>query len=80
MQKYKGWFTLIGFLLVILGFLSIVLNMVGLELSILTMLDIFGGLTAFIIKIFMILSGIVIITLARTNWQKFETEEEEMRR
>jgi len=77
MQKYKGWFTLIGFVLVILGFLSIVLNMVGLELSLLTILDVFGGLTAFVLKIFMILSGIIIITLARTDWNKLESEEEE---
>lgn len=76
MQKYKGWFSIIGFLLLMFGVMSIVLSMVGLEFSFMTFLDVFGSLTAFIIKVFMVLSGIVIITLARTDWERERMDED----
>lgn len=76
MQKYKGWFSIIGFLLLMFGVMSIVLSMVGLEFSFMTFLDVFGSLAAFIIKVFMVLSGIVIITLARTDWERERMDED----
>jgi len=76
MQRYKGWFSVIGFLLIMFGIMSIVLSMVGLEFSFMIFLDVFGSLTAFIIKVFMVLSGIVIITLARTDWERERMDED----
>ncbi|HKK79751.1 MAG TPA: hypothetical protein VJ933_08980 [Phaeodactylibacter sp.] len=73
MNKNKGLFSLVGFLLAGLGFSAIVLSLVGAKLSFLLWIDAFGALTGFLIKLVMILMGIVILYLARTD---FSGEEE----
>ena len=69
MNKNKGIFSLVGFLLMGLGFISIVLSLIGAQLSFLTWLDSFGQLTGFVIKILMIIVGIVIIYLTQSNFR-----------
>lgn len=73
MNKNKGLFSLVGFILAGLGFSAIVLSLVGAKLSFLLWIDAFGALTGFVIKLVMILMGIVILYLARTD---FSGEEE----
>jgi len=73
MNKNKGLFSLVGFILTGLGFSAIVLSLVGAKLSFLLWIDAFGALTGFVIKLVMILMGIVILYLARTD---FSGEEE----
>jgi hypothetical protein len=73
MNKNKGLFSLVGFILAGLGFSAIVLSLVGAKLSFLLWIDAFGALTGFLIKLVMILMGIVILYLARTD---FSGEEE----
>jgi hypothetical protein len=75
MSKNKGIFSLIGFILAGLGFSAIVLSLVGAKLSFLVWIDAFGPLMGFVLKLVMILMGIVIIYLARTD---FSGEEEVM--
>jgi len=75
MSKNKGIFSLIGFILAGLGFSAIVLSLVGAKLSFLLWIDAFGPLMGFVLKLVMILMGIVIIYLARTD---FSGEEEVM--
>jgi len=69
MNKNKGIFSLVGFLLMGLGFISIVLSLIGAQLSFLVWLDSFGQLTGFVIKILMIIVGIVIIYLTQSNFR-----------
>jgi hypothetical protein len=74
MNRNKGIFSLVGFLIAGLGFSAIILSLVGAQLSFLAWLENFGALTAFLVKLVMILLGIVIVYLARSN---FSGEDEE---
>ncbi|MEL6866648.1 MAG: hypothetical protein AAFP19_19640 [Bacteroidota bacterium] len=72
----KAIWSLIGFSLFIIGFLALVLMIVGVQLSYLTWIDSGGRLMGFVIRLLMILSGVVIVVLTRTNWRE-ENEQEE---
>ena len=72
MSKAKK--SLIGFLLFIIGGLALVLSLIGVQLSYLTWIDSPSPLLGFVIRLLMILGGIVIVVLARTDWK----EDEEM--
>ena len=65
----KGIWLSIGFILFILGFVALVLSIIGAQLSFLTWLDSPSRLFGLIMKLGMILSGIVIVVLARTDWK-----------
>ena len=69
MDKYRGWITLFGFLLAGTGFLALVLSLVGVKLAWLTWIDAPGPLFGFVARLIMILSGIVIIYLAQTDFR-----------
>lgn len=73
MNKNKTIYTLVGFVMAGLGFSSIILSLVGARLSFLFWIDGLGALPAFVVKLLMILAGIVIVYLARTD---FSGEEE----
>lgn len=73
MFKNKALFTLVGFLLTGMGFSAVVLSLVGARLTFLRWIDGFGALPAFVIKLLMIIIGIVIIYLSRSD---FSGEEE----
>ncbi|MEM6319720.1 MAG: hypothetical protein AAF960_18760 [Bacteroidota bacterium] len=64
--------TLIGFVLFIVGGLALVLSLIGVQLSYLTWIDSGGLLLGFVLRLLMILSGIVIVVLTRTNWREDE--------
>lgn len=64
--------SIIGFLLFTIGSLALVLSLVGVQLSYLTWIDRPGRLFGFIIRLLMILTGIVIVVLARTDWREDE--------
>lgn len=70
----KAIYTTIGFLLFTIGMLALVLSLVGVQLSFLTWIDKPGRLFGFLIRILMVLLGVVIVVLARTDWR----EEEEL--
>ena len=64
--------TIIGFLLFIIGGLALVLSLIGVQLSFLTWIDKPSPLLGFVIRLLMILAGIVIVVLSRTDWQNDE--------
>ena len=74
-QKNKALFTTIGFILFILGSSALVLSLVGVKLSFLVWLDAAGALAGFVARIVMMISGIVLATLANTNWEDEEEED-----
>ncbi len=64
--------TIIGFLLFIIGGLALVLSLIGVQLSYLTWIDKPSLLLGFVIRLLMILGGIVMVVLARTDWREDE--------
>lgn len=62
--------TILGFLLFIIGGMALVLSLVGVQLSFLTWIDAPGRLFGFVIRLLMILGGIVLVVLTRTNWRE----------
>jgi len=70
-MKKTAWVTL-GFLLFVFGFSSLVLSLVGVKFSFLAWLDYPGALFGFLMKIFMVVAGIVVVYLNVTNWRAQE--------
>ena len=64
--------TIIGFLLFIIGGLALVLSLIGVQLSFLTWIDKPSPLLGFVIRLLMILAGIVMVVLTRTDWREDE--------
>jgi len=62
--------TIIGIVLALLGFFALVLSLVGIKLSFLVFIDGNGPLLGFVIRLLMIVFGLVIVTLAQTDWTK----------
>ena len=67
-MKNKGLMTLLGYLLFALGMLSIILSIVGVKLAFLSWIDNWGRLTGFLIKLFMLVIGMIIMFVARADW------------
>lgn len=66
----RAIYTTIGFLLFTIGMMALVLSLVGVQLSFLTWIDKPGRLFGFVIRLIMILSGVVIVVLTRTDWRE----------
>jgi len=71
----KGLWTFFGFILFMVGFLALILSLVGVQLAFLTWIDSPSRLFGFVVRLMMILSGAVIIVIARGRWTE-EGEEE----
>lgn len=69
--------TLIGFILFFIGMLSIFLALVGIHFSFLAFIERLGKLPAFLIKVVMAISGVVIIYLSKIHYPTQYNEEEE---
>lgn len=72
-MKKTLWVSL-GFLLFIIGFVALVLSLIGVRLTYLTWIDEPGGLFGFLTRIFMIISGVVIVYLTVTDWRNQEED------
>jgi len=68
----RAIYTTIGFLLFTIGLMALVLSLVGVQLSFLTWIDQPGRLFGFVVRLLMILGGVVIVVLARTDWREEE--------
>lgn len=67
----KSLLTLTGFLLFIIGFLAVCLSLIGGQLTYLKWLkDLLGPVTTMIIYFCMIVVGLVLVILAKTNYGK----------
>jgi uncharacterized membrane protein len=69
-MKNKSRWILTGLLLLIFGFTAIVLQLVGVSWAFLHFLDQVGGLFAFVVKVLMVMAGILLIVIARTDWEQ----------
>ena len=59
---------MIGFLLFLYGMLALVLSLIGVKLSFLTWIDANGALLGFIIRLLMVMMGLVIVYVVRTDF------------
>ena len=74
MTKYKNYWMILGFAMIIFGFTAIILQMVGIHWAFLGFLEYFGRLFAFVAKIVLVMAGVLFFILARTDWER-EREE-----
>lgn len=65
----KTFASALGLIVSLLGFFALVLSLVGIKLSFLTFIDSNGPLLGFVIRLLMIVIGLVIVTLAQTDWK-----------
>lgn len=75
-MKNKPRWILLGFLLFIFGITSIIMSLVGVRWVFLSWLEAGGPLLAFVLKIIMSIGGVLIVVLARTNWEQEKRESE----
>lgn len=59
-------------MLFLFGFMALALSLVGVQLTFLTWIDAPGKLFGFVTRLLMILGGIVIVVLTRTDWREEE--------
>jgi hypothetical protein len=76
-MKNKGLLLLLGYLLFTLGLTSVVMELVGTHWYFLAWLEQFGRLFTFILKILMLIGGVLLIVLARVDWDKEKRESSE---
>ncbi len=76
-MKNKGYWTLLGFLLITFGFTAIVLQLVGVSWYFLAFLEMGGRLFAFVAKLLMIMAGVLIIVFGATDWERERRESSE---
>ena len=67
--------TLTGFFLFIFGVLSLILLLVGMNLSFLTFIDVFGRTPGLVIRLLMVMIGVVLIYAGRVSHTYTDIEE-----
>ena len=70
----KGFYSILGFILFVSGTLALILSLVGVKLRPLLWIDSWGPLTGFIIRILMILLGLLLVYLVRSDWRNIEDD------
>jgi hypothetical protein len=76
-MKNKGLLLLLGYLLFTLGITSVIMELVGTHWYFMAWLEHFGALFTFILKILMMIGGILLIVLARVDWEREKRESSE---
>lgn len=66
----KSLYSTVGFLLFVLGVLALVLSLVGVKLSLLLWIDQWGQLPGMLIRLGMIIAGLLMVYLARSDWRE----------
>lgn len=72
MIKYATLITSIGFILLVLGVLTLFLNMVGVDLVFMEWLYKLNVAVSFAVRLGMIVVGLVMIYVGRTDWSMEE--------
>ncbi len=66
----KGGLSLIGFFMFLTGFVGLVVSLVGIRLTILSFIDRFDPLLGLLVKLALIVLGLVLFIVSRTDWKK----------
>ncbi len=70
MNKRKGLWSVVGFLLMGLGLMSLVFSMVGMQFSFMQWIDAAGRMAGFLFRLVMIIAGIIILYIANTDFEE----------
>lgn len=73
-MKRKNTWLLLGWVLFLLGVTSLIMQMIGIHWYFLSFLEWSGRLSAFVIKILMVMGGVFLIVLANTDWERERQE------
>ncbi len=69
----KGIFALVGFVLFAVGLLSIILGVMGLQFGFLLWMDrLLGAAGAFLLRLLMVLSGMVVMYINLVDWRRID--------
>lgn len=68
-MKKKDLYTLIGFILFATGLTSIIFNIVGVEWVLLSWLNNFNPMIGFVLKLFMIVGGMIMIYMSKVDFR-----------
>lgn len=60
--------SIFGFTFFIMGMLSLVLSLIGIHLTFLGFLEIWGRLTGFLLKLVIIVTGFILIFLSKSEY------------
>lgn len=71
----KSLYSTLGFLLFVFGVLALVLSLVGVKLAILVWIDHWGLLGGLMIRFAMIIGGLLMVYLARSNWRESNVDD-----
>ena len=69
-MKNKGLWLLAGYALFTFGLTAITMQLVGTHWAFLGFLEMGGRLLSLVLKILMVISGVLIIVFAHTDWEK----------
>ena len=75
-MKNKGLWNLLGFSLFIIGATACVMQAIGVQWAFLSFLEMAGRGVGFVAKLLIFLSGILIVVLANTDWERERRESE----
>jgi hypothetical protein len=75
-MKNKSTWLVLGLCLFIFGFTALAMQLVGVQWAFLRFLEIPGHMFAFVFKVLMIMAGIIIVVLSRTDWERERKESE----
>jgi hypothetical protein len=66
-NRKRSLLLILGFLLFVIGMLSLILNLVSVRLTIMNPIDNLGFIWAIPIKLFMVISGLILVYVLQTN-------------
>ncbi|MFN4256181.1 MAG: hypothetical protein ACK4Q5_14365 [Saprospiraceae bacterium] len=75
-MKNKTTWLVLGLCLFIFGFTSLAMQLVGVQWAFLRFLESIGHLFAFLSKLVMVMGGIILVVLSRTDWERERRESE----
>ncbi|MBL7831989.1 MAG: hypothetical protein JNK41_13260 [Saprospiraceae bacterium] len=66
----KNGLSILGFVMFITGFIGLTLTLVGVRLKLLSYIDIHTPMLGFLLKLSLIVLGLVVFIISRTNWER----------
>ena len=66
----KSGLSVLGFLMFVTGFVGLATSLVGIRLTILSFIDRYDPLLGLLTKLMLIVAGLVIFIISRTDWKK----------
>ncbi|HLU94623.1 MAG TPA: hypothetical protein VKZ54_10880 [Membranihabitans sp.] len=66
----NDWMAILGFIFFLLGSMSLILSLIGIHFTFLRFLENWGGLFSFLAKLLILITGIVLIYISKTQYPR----------